>query len=137
MDCFNYSAPLLDFVQYRNIYTLFSFEVLVSYFKLKLLEFYFNYKRCFFTGEEFPTEGTAFIFGKDISSHPKAARRHVGLNPWFVIFYFFLTATVNTGPFLSLVYYINTSTCRLGTAHSLMHSWNISLSKSILNFMLE
>ncbi|OMO71381.1 ABC transporter-like protein, partial [Corchorus capsularis] len=29
------------------------------------------------TGEESPTEGTAFIFGKDISLNPKAARHHV------------------------------------------------------------
>ncbi|XP_022766656.1 ABC transporter A family member 1 isoform X4 [Durio zibethinus] len=35
------------------------------------------------TGEESPTEGTAFIFGKDISSNPKAARRHIGYCPQF------------------------------------------------------
>lgn len=28
-------------------------------------------------GEEYPTDGTAFIFGKDIRSDPKAVRRHV------------------------------------------------------------
>ncbi|KAK6289772.1 hypothetical protein POUND7_001313 [Theobroma cacao] len=35
------------------------------------------------TGEESPTEGTAFIFGKDIASNPKAARRHIGYCPQF------------------------------------------------------
>lgn len=30
-------------------------------------------------GEESPTDGTAFIFGKDICSNPKAARRHVSI----------------------------------------------------------
>ncbi|KAL4325993.1 hypothetical protein GQ457_11G008730 [Hibiscus cannabinus] len=35
------------------------------------------------TGEESPTEGTAFIFGKDISSNPKAVRRHIGYCPQF------------------------------------------------------
>ncbi|XP_022745140.1 ABC transporter A family member 1-like isoform X3 [Durio zibethinus] len=35
------------------------------------------------TGEESPTEGTAFIFGKDISSNPKAARHHIGYCPQF------------------------------------------------------
>ncbi|KAG4214601.1 hypothetical protein ERO13_A01G131111v2 [Gossypium hirsutum] len=35
------------------------------------------------TGEESPTEGTAFIFGKDISSNPEAARRHIGYCPQF------------------------------------------------------
>ncbi|GKU89849.1 hypothetical protein SLEP1_g3933 [Rubroshorea leprosula] len=34
-------------------------------------------------GEETPTEGTAFIFGKDISSNPKAARHHIGYCPQF------------------------------------------------------
>lgn len=29
------------------------------------------------TGEESPSGGTASIFGKDICSNPKAARRHV------------------------------------------------------------
>lgn len=28
-------------------------------------------------GEEYPSDGTAFIFGKDIRSDPKVARRHV------------------------------------------------------------
>lgn len=32
-----------------------------------------------YAGEEFPSEGTAFIFGKDIRSDPKAARQHVCL----------------------------------------------------------
>ncbi|XWS56284.1 hypothetical protein CRYUN_Cryun09bG0072800 [Craigia yunnanensis] len=35
------------------------------------------------TGEESPTEGTAFIFGEDISSNPKAARHHIGYCPQF------------------------------------------------------
>jgi len=29
------------------------------------------------TGEEHPTGGTAYIFGKDILAHPKAAHQHV------------------------------------------------------------
>lgn len=32
---------------------------------------------CFCAGEEKPTDGTAYIFGKDIRLYPKAARRHV------------------------------------------------------------
>ncbi|WJZ94126.1 hypothetical protein VitviT2T_013011 [Vitis vinifera] len=35
------------------------------------------------TGEECPTDGTAFIFGKDVCSNPKAARRHIGYCPQF------------------------------------------------------
>ncbi|KAK4797503.1 hypothetical protein SAY86_029829 [Trapa natans] len=35
------------------------------------------------TGEEYPTDGTAFIFGQDIRSNPKAARRHIGYCPQF------------------------------------------------------
>ncbi|CAM9002500.1 unnamed protein product [Rhodiola kirilowii] len=35
------------------------------------------------SGEEFPSEGTATIFGKDIRSHPKAARKHIGYCPQF------------------------------------------------------
>ncbi|GAV57854.1 ABC_tran domain-containing protein/ABC2_membrane_3 domain-containing protein [Cephalotus follicularis] len=35
------------------------------------------------SGEESPTDGTAFIFGKDIRSNPKAARRHIGYCPQF------------------------------------------------------
>ncbi|XP_020526672.1 ABC transporter A family member 1 isoform X2 [Amborella trichopoda] len=35
------------------------------------------------SGEEHPTEGTAYIFGNDIRLHPKAARRHVGYCPQF------------------------------------------------------
>ncbi|KAK7285619.1 hypothetical protein RJT34_20395 [Clitoria ternatea] len=34
-------------------------------------------------GEESPSDGTAFIFGKDICSHPKAARRYIGYCPQF------------------------------------------------------
>uniref|UniRef100_A0A7N0VBS3 ABC transporter domain-containing protein n=1 Tax=Kalanchoe fedtschenkoi TaxID=63787 RepID=A0A7N0VBS3_KALFE len=34
-------------------------------------------------GEELPTDGTATIFGKDIRSHPKAARQHIGYCPQF------------------------------------------------------
>lgn len=29
------------------------------------------------SGEECPSDGTAYIFGKDITSNPKAARQHV------------------------------------------------------------
>lgn len=35
------------------------------------------------SGEDYPTDGTAFIFGKDICSNPKAARRHIGYCPQF------------------------------------------------------
>ncbi|CAL9065166.1 unnamed protein product [Musa banksii] len=35
------------------------------------------------TGEEKPTDGTAYIFGKDIRLYPKAARRHIGYCPQF------------------------------------------------------
>ncbi|KAK9664352.1 hypothetical protein RND81_14G035600 [Saponaria officinalis] len=35
------------------------------------------------SGEEYPSEGTAFIFGKDILSDTKAARRHIGYCPQF------------------------------------------------------
>ncbi|XP_057535190.1 ABC transporter A family member 1 isoform X2 [Amaranthus tricolor] len=35
------------------------------------------------SGEEYPSEGTAFIFGKDIQSDPKAARQHIGYCPQF------------------------------------------------------
>ncbi|PON86894.1 ABC transporter A, ABCA [Trema orientale] len=35
------------------------------------------------SGEESPTDGTAYIFGKDICSNPKAARRHIGFCPQF------------------------------------------------------
>ncbi|KAL3755279.1 hypothetical protein ACJRO7_002345 [Eucalyptus globulus] len=35
------------------------------------------------TGEEYPTGGTASVFGKDIRSNPKAARRHIGYCPQF------------------------------------------------------
>lgn len=35
------------------------------------------------SGEESPSDGTAFIFGKDIRSSPKAARQHIGYCPQF------------------------------------------------------
>ncbi|CAL9192995.1 unnamed protein product [Musa hybrid cultivar] len=35
------------------------------------------------TGEEKPTDGTAYIFGKDIRLYPKAARCHIGYCPQF------------------------------------------------------
>ncbi|KAF8403773.1 hypothetical protein HHK36_011878 [Tetracentron sinense] len=35
------------------------------------------------SGEECPTDGTAYIFGNNICSHPKAARRHIGYCPQF------------------------------------------------------
>ncbi|CAL9121024.1 unnamed protein product [Musa textilis] len=38
---------------------------------------------CFCAGEERPTDGTAYIFGKDIRLYPKAARRHIGYCPQF------------------------------------------------------
>ncbi|CAL5423286.1 unnamed protein product [Camellia sinensis] len=43
------------------------------------------------SGEERPSDGTAFIFGKDISSNPKAARRHIGYCPQFDALLEFLT----------------------------------------------
>ncbi|KAK9157371.1 hypothetical protein Scep_003945 [Stephania cephalantha] len=44
------------------------------------------------SGEEGPTSGTAFIFGTDICSQPKAARRHVGYCPQFDALLELLTA---------------------------------------------
>ncbi|KAF6151058.1 hypothetical protein GIB67_042393 [Kingdonia uniflora] len=35
------------------------------------------------SGEECPTYGTAYIFGKDIRSNPEAVRRHIGYCPQF------------------------------------------------------
>ncbi|XP_024027117.1 ABC transporter A family member 1 [Morus notabilis] len=35
------------------------------------------------SGEESPTDGTAYIFGRDIGSNPKAVRRHIGFCPQF------------------------------------------------------
>ncbi|CAL1377626.1 unnamed protein product [Linum trigynum] len=35
------------------------------------------------SGEESPTDGTAFVFGKDIRSNPKAVRSHIGYCPQF------------------------------------------------------
>ncbi|XP_050384666.1 ABC transporter A family member 1 isoform X4 [Argentina anserina] len=35
------------------------------------------------TGEEYPTDGSAYIFGKDICSKPKAARQYIGFCPQF------------------------------------------------------
>ncbi|XP_075638014.1 ABC transporter A family member 1 isoform X1 [Castanea sativa] len=43
------------------------------------------------SGEESPTDGTAFIFGKDIRSNPKAARQHIGYCPQFDALLEFLT----------------------------------------------
>ncbi|CAN6577001.1 unnamed protein product [Malus baccata var. baccata] len=43
------------------------------------------------TGEESPTDGTAYIFGRDICSNPKAARRHIGFCPQFDALLEFLT----------------------------------------------
>ncbi|XP_059428864.1 ABC transporter A family member 1 isoform X1 [Corylus avellana] len=43
------------------------------------------------SGEELPTGGTAYIFGKDICSNPKAARRHIGYCPQFDALLEFLT----------------------------------------------
>lgn len=41
-------------------------------------------------GEESPTDGTAYIFGRDIGSNPKAARRHVCCDflflDWMLVF---------------------------------------------------
>ncbi|XP_020114345.1 ABC transporter A family member 1 isoform X2 [Ananas comosus] len=43
------------------------------------------------TGEECPSDGTAYIFGNDIRLHPKAARRHIGYCPQFDALLEFLT----------------------------------------------
>lgn len=43
------------------------------------------------TGEECPTDGTAYIFGHDIRLHPKAARQHIGYCPQFDALLEFLT----------------------------------------------
>ncbi|KAI3949646.1 hypothetical protein MKW92_026942 [Papaver armeniacum] len=43
------------------------------------------------SGEECPTDGTAYIFGSDISLHPQAARRHIGYCPQFDALLEFLT----------------------------------------------
>ncbi|KAJ3669241.1 hypothetical protein LUZ60_011191 [Juncus effusus] len=43
------------------------------------------------TGEEIPTDGTAYILGNDIRSNPKAARRHIGYCPQFDALLEFLT----------------------------------------------
>ncbi|KAJ8499332.1 hypothetical protein OPV22_009884 [Ensete ventricosum] len=44
------------------------------------------------TGEERPTDGTAYIFGKDIRLYPKAARHHIGYCPQFDALFENLTA---------------------------------------------
>lgn len=43
------------------------------------------------SGEEYPSDGTAFIFGKDICADPKVARRHIGYCPQFDALLEFLT----------------------------------------------
>lgn len=43
------------------------------------------------SGEEYPSDGTALIFGKDIRMNPKAARRHIGYCPQFDALLEFLT----------------------------------------------
>ncbi|XAR68503.1 Maltose-transporting ATPase [Bertholletia excelsa] len=43
------------------------------------------------SGEERPTDGTAYIFGNDISSNPKAAHQHIGYCPQFDALLEFLT----------------------------------------------
>ncbi|XP_028556093.1 ABC transporter A family member 1 [Dendrobium catenatum] len=44
------------------------------------------------TGEECPTDGTAFIFGSEIRSNPKSARQHIGYCPQFDALFEFLSA---------------------------------------------
>ncbi|KAK8955097.1 ABC transporter A family member 1 [Platanthera zijinensis] len=44
------------------------------------------------TGEERPTDGTAFVFGTEVRSDPKSARRHIGYCPQFDALFEFLTA---------------------------------------------
>ncbi|XP_038685237.1 ABC transporter A family member 1 isoform X1 [Tripterygium wilfordii] len=43
------------------------------------------------SGEESPSDGNAFIFGKDIRSNPRAVRRHIGYCPQFDALLEFLT----------------------------------------------
>jgi ATP-binding cassette subfamily A (ABC1) protein 3 len=43
------------------------------------------------SGEERPTDGTAFVFGKDICLYPKAIRQHIGYCPQFDALLEFLT----------------------------------------------
>ncbi|KAF6155278.1 hypothetical protein GIB67_019804 [Kingdonia uniflora] len=43
------------------------------------------------SGEECPTDGTAYIFGKDIRSNPEAVRRHIGYCPQFDALFELLT----------------------------------------------
>ncbi|VVB03041.1 unnamed protein product [Arabis nemorensis] len=43
------------------------------------------------SGEETPTSGTAFVFGKDIVESPKAIRQHIGYCPQFDALFDFLT----------------------------------------------
>lgn len=43
------------------------------------------------SGEESPTDGTAYIFGSDIRMNPKAARQHIGYCPQFDALLEFLT----------------------------------------------
>ncbi|CAH8265610.1 unnamed protein product [Arabidopsis lyrata] len=43
------------------------------------------------SGEETPTSGTAFIFGKDIVASPKAIRQHIGYCPQFDALFEYLT----------------------------------------------
>ncbi|KFK37012.1 hypothetical protein AALP_AA4G200700 [Arabis alpina] len=43
------------------------------------------------SGEETPTSGTAFVFGKDIVASPKAIRQHIGYCPQFDALFDYLT----------------------------------------------
>lgn len=43
------------------------------------------------TGEECPTDGTAFIFGSEIRSNPKSVRQHIGYCPQFDALFEFLS----------------------------------------------
>ncbi|ONK78401.1 uncharacterized protein A4U43_C02F18390 [Asparagus officinalis] len=43
------------------------------------------------TGEQCPTDGTAYIFGNDLRLHPKAVRQHIGYCPQFDALLEFLT----------------------------------------------
>ncbi|ESQ52886.1 hypothetical protein EUTSA_v10016127mg [Eutrema salsugineum] len=43
------------------------------------------------SGEETPTSGTAFVFGKDIVTSPKAIRQHIGYCPQFDALFDYLT----------------------------------------------
>lgn len=65
-----------------------SLLMMTIYFFLRLHE-------CSNSGEESPTGGTAFVFGKDICLYPKAIRQHVCIN--FSFIFLFWTTSIDRG----------------------------------------